>query len=131
MVTISLWTPYSVPRIAERWFSWPNILFLAPIPLLTLAAARYCWKGIENIGSDAQPFVAAVALFLLGLLGLLISNVPYLVPGSLSVWQAAAAPSSQLFMLVGTLPLLPIILGYTVFVYWTFSGKARLGEGYH
>ena len=131
MVTISLWTPYSVPRIAERWFSWPNILFLAPIPLLTLAAARYCWKGIENIGSDAQPFVAAVALFLLGLLGLLISNVPYLVPGSLSVWRAAAAPSSQLFMLVGTLPLLPIILGYTVFVYWTFRGKVRLGEGYH
>ena len=46
-------------------------------------------------------------------------------------WEAAAAPSSQLFMLVGTLLLLPIILGYTVFVYWTFRGKVRAGEGYH
>ena len=131
IVAISLWTPYSVPRIAERWFAWPNILFLAPIPLLTLAAARYCWQGIENISFDAQPFISAVALFLLGLLGLLISNVPYLVPDSLTVWQAAAAPSSQMFMLVGTLLLLPIILGYTIFVYWTFRGKVRHGEGYH
>jgi cytochrome d ubiquinol oxidase subunit II len=57
--------------------------------------------------------------------------VPYLVPGALTVWEAAAAPSSQLFMLVGTLLLLPIILGYTVFVYWTFRGKVRPGEGYH
>jgi cytochrome d ubiquinol oxidase subunit II len=49
----------------------------------------------------------------------------------LTVWEAAAAPSSQLFMLVGTLLMLPIILGYTVFVYWTFRGKVRAGEGYH
>jgi cytochrome d ubiquinol oxidase subunit II len=99
--------------------------------LITLYAAYRCWKGIENIGNDAEPFVAAVAMFLLGFVGLLISNVPYLVPGALTVWEAAAAPSSQLFMLVGTLLLLPIILGYTVFVYWTFRGKVRPGEGYH
>jgi cytochrome d ubiquinol oxidase subunit II len=128
---ISLWTPYSVPRIAERWFTWPNILFLAPIPLLTFYAAKRCWDGIENIGADAEPFIAAVALFLLGFVGLVISNVPYLVPDSLTVWQAAAAPSSQLFMLVGTGLMLPIILGYTAFVYWTFRGKVRAGEGYH
>lgn len=128
---ISLWTPYSVPRIADRWFSWPNIVFLAPVPLLTLYAAYRCWHGIENISYDAEPFLAAVALFLLGFIGLLISNVPYLVPGAMTVWEAAAAPSSQLFMLVGTLLLLPIILGYTIFVYWTFRGKVRAGEGYH
>jgi cytochrome d ubiquinol oxidase subunit II len=131
MAAISIWTPFSVPRIAERWFSWPNILLLSPIPLLTLIAAWHCWKEIEDIGADARPFIAAVALFLLGLLGLLISNVPYLVPESLTVWQAAAAPSSQMFMLVGTLILLPIVLGYTAFVYWTFRGKVRDGEGYH
>ena len=65
------------------------------------------------------------------MIGLVISNVPYLVPASLTVWDAAAAPSSQLFMLVGTLLMLPVILGYTVFVYWTFRGKVRVGEGYH
>lgn len=131
VVIVSLWTPYSVPRIAERWFVFPNILIFAPVPLLTLYAAWRCWQGIENIGNDAEPFLAAVALFLLGFVGLLISNVPYLVPGALTVWEAAAAPSSQLFMLVGTLVMLPIILGYTVFVYWTFRGKVRAGEGYH
>jgi cytochrome d ubiquinol oxidase subunit II len=130
-IIVSLWTPYSVPRIAERWFAWPNILLFAPVPLLTLYAAWRCWGGIENIGNDAEPFLAAVAMFLLGFVGLLISNVPYLVPDSLTVWQAAAAPSSQLFMLVGTLLMLPIILGYTIFVYWTFRGKVRAGEGYH
>jgi cytochrome d ubiquinol oxidase subunit II len=131
MAAISLWTPYSVPRIAERWFSWPNILLLSPIPILTLIAARQCWVAIEKVGSDAEPFIAAVALFLLGYLGLVVSNVPYLVPDSVTVWQAAADPSSQLFMLVGTLLLLPIILGYTAFVYWTFRGKVHAGEGYH
>jgi len=53
------------------------------------------------------------------------------VPDKLTVWDAAAAPSSQMFMLVGTLLMLPVILGYTVFVYWTFRGKVRHGEGYH
>jgi cytochrome d ubiquinol oxidase subunit II len=130
-IIVSLWTPYSVPRIAERWFAWPNILLFAPVPLLTLYAAWRCWQGIEDIGNDAEPFLSAVAMFLLGFVGLLISNVPYLVPNSLTVWQAAAAPSSQLFMLVGTLLMLPIILGYTIFVYWTFRGKVRAGEGYH
>jgi cytochrome d ubiquinol oxidase subunit II len=129
--TISLWTPFSVPRIAERWFSWPNILLLSPIPLLTLYAARRCWVGIENIGADAEPFIASIALFLLGFIGLVVSNVPYLVPDSVTAWQAAAAPSSQLFMLVGMLLLLPIILGYTIFVYWTFRGKVRSNQGYH
>jgi len=128
---VSLWTPYSVPRIAERWFAWPNILLFSPVPLLTLYAAWRCWNAIENIGADAEPFIAAVAIFLLGFAGLVVSNVPYLVPGSLTVWQAAAAPSSQLFLLVGTILMLPVILGYTAFVYWTFRGKVRAGEGYH
>ena len=77
------------------------------------------------------PFLAAIALFLLGYLGLAISIFPYLVPPSLTIWDAAAAPASQIFMLVGTLLLLPIILGYTGFVYWLFRGKVREGEGYH
>lgn len=130
MGAISLWTPYELPRIYERWFAWPNIALLAPVPLLTAFAAYKCWQGLE-LEKQLQPFASAIALFLLGLIGLVISNAPYLVPASLTVWDAAAAPSSQLFMLVGTLLMLPIILGYTVFVYWTFRGKVRVGEGYH
>jgi cytochrome bd ubiquinol oxidase subunit II len=130
MAIVSLWTPFAVPRIWERWFSLPNILYLAPIPLLTALASFLCWRGIET-RDDAMPFFSAVALFLLGFAGLAISNLPYLVPPSVTIWDAAAVPSSQAFMLVGTLVLLPVILAYTVFVYWTFRGKMRHGEGYH
>jgi cytochrome d ubiquinol oxidase subunit II len=130
MVIISLWTPLAFDRIAERWFTWPNILYLSPVPLLTAVAAFACWHGLRT-GRDVMPFLSAVALFLLGFIGLGISTVPYLVPPTLTFWDAAAVPSSQIFMLVGTLIMLPMILGYTVFVYWTFRGKVREGEGYH
>jgi cytochrome bd ubiquinol oxidase subunit II len=127
---VSLWTPLAVPRIWDRWFTLPNLFYLAPVPLLTAAATFFCWRGLAR-GSDTAPFLSAVALFLLGFAGLAISTLPYLVPPSVTIWQAAAHPSSQLFMLVGTLVLLPLILGYTAFVYWTFRGKVRVGEGYH
>lgn len=130
MAIVSLWTPLAFERIAERWFSWPNILYLSPVPLLTAAAAFACWWGLVT-GREVVPFLSAVSLFLLGFLGLAISNVPYLVPPTLSFWDAAAVPQSQIFMLVGVLIMLPLILGYTVFVYWTFRGKVREGEGYH
>src|SRR5690606_29705848 len=102
----------------------------APIPLLTALAAYMCWRGLER-GDEVSPFLSTVALFPLGCLGLVASNAPYMVPPSLTVWQAAAAPSSQIFMLVGVLVMLPVILGYTVLAYWTFRGKVRDGEGYH
>ncbi len=130
MVIVSLWTPYAHPRIFERWFVWPNIAALAPVPLLTAAAGFLCWRALGR-GEEVSPFLYAVAIFMIGFLGLVVSNMPYLVPPSMTVWQAAAHPSSQMFMLVGTLVLLPMILGYTVFVYRTFRGKVREGEGYH
>jgi len=75
--------------------------------------------------------LAAIALFMLGYLGLVISNFPYLVPPSLTVWETAAAPASQIFMLLGTLLLLPFVIGYVVMIYWLFRGKVREGESYH
>jgi len=130
MVVVSLWTPLAIPRIFARWFSFPNILFLWPIPFITALTAFAGWKWLDR-GDDGKPFAAAIGLFLLGYLGLVISTFPYLVPPTLTIWDAAAAPDSQMFMLVGTLILLPIILGYTGFVYWLFRGKTREGEGYH
>ena len=130
MAIISLWTPLAFERIADRWFTWPNILYLSPVPIATAILAWACWHGL-NTGREVMPFLCAVGLFLLGFVGLAISNVPYLVPPSITIWEAAAVPQSQIFTLIGVLIMLPVILGYTVFVYWTFRGKVREGEGYH
>jgi cytochrome bd ubiquinol oxidase subunit II len=130
MAIVSLWTPLAFERITVRWFSLPNFLFFWWVPAATALAAFAAWRWLEA-GRNVLPFLASVALFLLGYLGLLISNFPYLVPPSLTIWQTAAAPSTQVFMLMGTLVLLPIILGYMIFVYWIFGGKLREGEGYH
>jgi cytochrome bd ubiquinol oxidase subunit II len=130
MAAVSIWTPLAFERIAARWFSTPNIYFLWPVPLLTAFVALMAWRWLDE-GREVRPFLAAVVLFLLGYLGLVISTFPYLVPPTLTVWQTAAVPASQIFMLLGTLVLLPIILGYIAFVYWLFWGKVREGEGYH
>ncbi|MEA2976120.1 MAG: cytochrome bd ubiquinol oxidase subunit [Alphaproteobacteria bacterium] len=130
MAIVSLWTPLSIPRIAERWFSTPNIFYLWPVPVVTALTAFACWRSLQR-GGDTLPFLAAIGLFLLGYLGLVISSFPYLVPPSLTVWDTSAAPASQMFMLLGTLVLLPIILGYTALIYWLFRGKVREGESYH
>jgi cytochrome d ubiquinol oxidase subunit II len=130
MAVVSLWTPLAIDRIATRWFSTPNIYYLWPVPLLTALTALALWRWIEA-GREIPPFMAAIALFLLGYAGLVISVFPYLVPPTLTIWETAAAPASQRFMLVGTIAMLPIILGYVVFVYWIFRGKVRHGEGYH
>ena len=130
MAVVSLWTPYQFPRIRERWFALPNILYLWPVPVVTALTAFMTWRWLEQ-GRDIPPFLAAIVLFMLGYLGLAISVFPYLVPPSITIWDAAAAPASQIFMLLGTLPLLPIILIYTGFVYYLFRGKLKEGEGYH
>jgi cytochrome bd ubiquinol oxidase subunit II len=130
MGVVSLWTPLAFERIAARWFSTPNIYFLWPVPLVTALTALMAWRWLDA-GREVPPFLASIALFLLGYLGLVISTFPYLVPPTLTIWQTAAAPASQIFMLVGTVALLPVIPGSIVFVYWVFRGKVREGEGYH
>jgi cytochrome d ubiquinol oxidase subunit II len=127
---VSVWTPLASERIAQRWFSVPNIFFLAQVPVATAIFAWLCWWSMRR-GQALLPFVSAIAIFLLAFLGLVISNVPYLVPPVLTIWQAAAHPSSQVFYLIGASILLPMILAYTVLVFWLFRGKLAAGEGYH
>jgi cytochrome d ubiquinol oxidase subunit II len=130
MGAVSLWTPLTQPAIAARWFSLPNILYLWPVPVVTALIAFGAWRALEN-GREVRPFIASIAMFLLGYLGLVISWFPYLVPPSITVWQAAAVPASQIFMLLGTLVFLPLALTYTALVYWLFRGKVQPGESYH
>lgn len=130
IVLVSVWTPLEIERIGQRWFSAPNVYWLSPMPLATLLLAWLCWRGIRK-NYAIQPFASAVGLFLLAYAGLVVSNAPYLVPPSLTLWEAAAHPSSQMFFLIGAAILLPMILAYTVFVFWVFRGKVKPGEGYH
>ena len=130
IAAVSLWTPLAVDRIAERWFSTPNIWFLWPVPIVTALVALFAWRGLAR-QSEYAPFIGSIVLFLLCYLGLAISTYPYIVPPSITIREAAAVPESQMFTLIGVVFMLPVILGYTVFVYWTFRGKVRPGEGYH
>jgi cytochrome d ubiquinol oxidase subunit II len=132
ILAVSLWTPIALPRIWERWFVLPNILYLSPVPVVTAVIGWVVWRGIGRT-NDYTPFIGVIGLFLLAFLGLAISTFPYLVPPTLTIWDTAAVPDSQIFTLIGTLVLLPIILGYFVFVFWTFRGKVGLDHegGYH
>jgi len=126
---VSLWTPFLDTRIAARWFSWPNIAFLAPVPIATAAIGGWLWASLRR-GRDVAPFLAAMGLFAMCYLGLAISLFPYVVVPTITLWDAAAAPQSQAFLLIGTLFLLPIILMYTGWSYWVFRGKVRADAGY-
>ncbi|ALK10380.1 cytochrome d ubiquinol oxidase subunit II [Blastochloris viridis] len=130
MAAVSLWTALSSERIAERWFSLPNLVWLAPVPLVTALVGFGVWRSLER-GGEMAPFAGTIALFLLGLLGLAISSYPFIVPPSVTLYDAAAVPASQMFSLIGAMITLPMVLAYTVFVYWTFRGKMRPGQGYH
>jgi cytochrome d ubiquinol oxidase subunit II len=130
MAAVSIYTPLAFPRIAQRWFTVPRLFYLAPVPIVTALIAFGQWRWIEA-RREAAPFLATIALFLLGYLGLVISTFPYIVPTALTIWDAAAVPSSQMFMLIGTLVLLPCVLGYTALTYWLFRGKVREGAAYH
>lgn len=130
IAVVSLWVPLSDPTIAARWFSWPNIAWLSPVPLAVLLTAVALFAALRR-RHDRWPFVFAMALFLLGFLGLGISLWPKIVPPEVTIWDAAAAPASQRFLLVGVVILLPIILGYSFHSYRVFRGKVREGEGYH
>jgi cytochrome d ubiquinol oxidase subunit II len=130
MAVVSIWTPLGFERISERWFSQPQIWFLWPVPIVTAALGWYIWNAIGR-SHEYAPFVGSIGLFLLGYLGLAISTFPYLVPPTLTIWDTAAVPDSQIVTLIGAVIMLPIILGYFAFVFWTFRGKVRAGQGYH
>ncbi|WP_207462518.1 cytochrome d ubiquinol oxidase subunit II [Azospirillum sp. SYSU D00513] len=130
VIVVSLWTPFLNEAIAARWFTLPNLFYFAPVPLVTAGIAIALWRALGN-GREALPFVLSMAMFGLSYLGLAISVWPMLIPPSISIWQAASPPESQVFLLVGMAFLIPSILVYTAFCYWVFRGKVTGDVGYH
>jgi cytochrome d ubiquinol oxidase subunit II len=126
---VSIYTPFLSNKFYETWFTWPGICALGVMPVAVGVIGVSLYRRIIR-GRDYLPFALALSLFALSLLGLGISMWPDVIPGSLSIWGAAAPPSSQIFMLVGACVLIPLILGYTTWAYWVFRGKVAAG-GYH
>ena len=122
---VSIATPIVSATVRERWFDFPRTLGLMVLPALTLAAGLFTWRSLKS--SDVRPFLGAVAIYVLAFAGLAYSLFPFVVMDSLTIWDAAAHPSALLFMLLGTLIVLPFIVGYTVYSYRVFSGKVRGG----
>ncbi|HLV18690.1 MAG TPA: cytochrome d ubiquinol oxidase subunit II [Pseudomonas sp.] len=127
---VSLWTPLAHARIAERWFSLPNLFWFMPVPLLVLLCAWALYRAIQRYAHYA-PFLLTLALIFLGYSGLGISLWPNIIPPSISIWEAAAPPQSQGFALVGALFILPFVLVYTAWSYYVFRGKITPQSGYH
>ena len=133
MAAISLWVIFLGLDIQLRWFSWPNIAAVAPVPLVTAFVSWRIYRGLAD-GHHVWPFLNSIILFLLGFLGLGISLFPYLVPPRLTIWEVSNTVDSQLFTLAGFAVVLPMTFIYTGYAYWVFRGKVAedlAGSGYH
>jgi len=128
VVLVSIATPLASETVRQRWFSFPNMIFVSPLPIATFAAGLWIWFSLGK--SDWKPFAGAVAIYVLSFAGLAYSLFPYVVMDRLTIWEAAAHPSALRFLLVGTAIVLPFILGYTLYVYRVFRGKAKGGDIY-
>lgn len=127
---VSVWTPLTHEEIAQRWFSWPNLAWFSPVPLLVVLCMLQLWRSLRK-RAEVQPFMYALMLIFLGYSGFAISIWPNIIPPNITIWEASSPPQSQGFTLVGTLFIIPIILMYTIWAYYVFRGKVRHGEGYH
>jgi cytochrome d ubiquinol oxidase subunit II len=127
---VSLATPMVSATVREKWFDFPATAPLMLLPIASGAVWLWLWREVRRLGRgearpEAGPFFGAIAIFMLAFLGLAYSLFPYLIIDRMTIWDAASHPSALKFMLVGCVIVLPMIVGYTVFTYYVFRGKAR------
>ena len=128
LIFVSIWTPLHNEEIFYRWYSFPNVFLLSPLPLFALVAIYQIWKNL-NTGSEYKPFIYSIVVFLCAYTGIAISVYPYLIPYQVTLWEAAAPDSTLRFILIGVVIMLPILLAYTLYAYHLFRGKTS--ENYH
>lgn len=136
MGAVSLATLGVDQRVTYRWgltmtsIDWPTFLQLAPLPIVGGALCFLLWRGADQ-RNHLAPYLYAVGVFAVGYVGLAVSLWPYIVPFAMTPGEAAAADNALAFMLWGAAPMLPIILGYTAYVYWLFRAKVSDEASYH
>ncbi len=126
---ISIATPFVSSRIFDKWFSFPEFLWLSPLPILSAVLVAWLWQMLKTMPFSGDrfswlPFGAATALWTTAFGGMAYSFYPYVVPEKLTIYESASAPESLFIILVGTIFVLPTILAYTVLAYYVFRGKA-------
>jgi len=126
---ISVTTPLVSPRIFDKWFAFPEILYLAPLPLIAAALVIILWRLLRRMPLPGDrlswlPFAISTGLFAIAYLGMAYSFYPYVVPERLTIYDAAAATDSLMIILIGALVVVPVIIGYSVLAYTIFRGKA-------
>ncbi len=126
---ISLATPFVSTRIFDKWFSWPEALYLSPLPILSAVLVVSLWLILRKMPFSGDrwswlPFASATGLWVMAFGGMAYSFYPYVVPEELTIYEAASAPESLFIILIGTCVVLPTIMGYTVLSYFIFRGKA-------
>lgn len=124
MALVSICMPFMNDQIKNFWFSTPNVYYLMPIPLITLGLFVLVWRDLHSKKAEYRPFLASIGIFLMGYVGLGLSLFPWLIPFKYTIWDAAASGPGLSLMLVGVVPLLPLILGYTGYCYYIFRGKS-------
>jgi len=129
MAAVSVATPLASPRIFDRWFGWPQILYLSPLPIVSALLFFQLWRDTFRLPKPGdrhalRPFLTLALIFALGFVGLAWSFYPFVVPDRLTIWQAASATQSLAIILGGTAVVLPVIAGYSFYSYRVFGGKA-------
>ncbi len=122
MIVVTVFMYFSDIDAVGNWFSMPSILYLAPMPIIVALLFFVMRKDLTG-EREYRPFLLTAALFLMGYIGVCSAIFPYIVPYQMTIYEAAAADTSLSFMLVGAGIMLPIILSYTAFAYYTFKGK--------
>ncbi|AQS87196.1 cytochrome bd ubiquinol oxidase subunit II [Neoasaia chiangmaiensis NBRC 101099] len=126
----SLWTPYLHVTYMNHWTAWPQIVLVLPVPVAVLAiAAIFGWAIYARY--RLLPFLCTLGWFFLCFTGLGINIWPYIVPPTITIWDASSPPSSQAFLLAGSVFLLPIIIAYTAYSYYVFRGTVTAEHHYH
>ena len=129
VVAVSVGSPLVSDRIFDNWFSFPEVVLLAPLPVMTAVLFLVLHVALKHLPDSRDrwswlPFAGTIGIFALCFNGLAYSFYPYVVPERLTIWEAASAPESLMLILIGTLFVLPTIIAYSAFAYYVFRGKA-------
>jgi cytochrome bd-type quinol oxidase subunit 2 len=79
IVVVSVWTPMLNSNFRDRWFDWPNIALVSPVPILVAVLAYWFWRALSR-KQDFAPLAAALGWFVLSFAGLSISVYPLIIP---------------------------------------------------